>query len=241
MKALEQDLIPYSSSPLPEGPWLVFAPHADDETFGMGGAILLATAAGMDIYVDVVTDGRAGGDGSDALVHSRQQEAMDACSILGAKPPHFWGVSDRSVEATAEWIAIASQRIDEIKPKSLFFPSAFELHPDHRAVAFLVWEGAEQCGYSGRILSYEISVQGVINLLLDTTLVVDQKQDVMRVYCSQLGENNYLDVIRSLDRMRTYTLPEKTTAAEGFYEYSLSGRGSFEAQVVRSVRSYLEL
>ncbi len=29
---------------LPLGPWLVFAPHADDETFGMGRSLLKANS-----------------------------------------------------------------------------------------------------------------------------------------------------------------------------------------------------
>ena len=33
----ESALIPFDTSPLPGGPWLIFAPHPDDETFGMGG------------------------------------------------------------------------------------------------------------------------------------------------------------------------------------------------------------
>ena len=36
----EDALIPFNTSPLPSGPWLVFAPHADDETFGMGGTLI---------------------------------------------------------------------------------------------------------------------------------------------------------------------------------------------------------
>ena len=38
----EHILVPFSVSELPPGPWLVFAPHSDDETFGMGGSLLKA-------------------------------------------------------------------------------------------------------------------------------------------------------------------------------------------------------
>ena len=48
----EHMLLPYSLSDLPAGPWLVFAPHADDETYGMGGTLLRwpGLVAGMLFY-----------------------------------------------------------------------------------------------------------------------------------------------------------------------------------------------
>jgi hypothetical protein len=39
----EHILVPFAPAALPPGPWLVFAPHADDETFGMGGSLLKAS------------------------------------------------------------------------------------------------------------------------------------------------------------------------------------------------------
>jgi len=37
----EHHLIPHQVSEIPPGPWLVFAPHPDDEDFTMGGFINL--------------------------------------------------------------------------------------------------------------------------------------------------------------------------------------------------------
>ena len=60
----EEALIPYQTSPLPEGPWLVFAPHPDDETFGMGGTLTLAAKKAVGVTLVVLTDGSMGGRGS---------------------------------------------------------------------------------------------------------------------------------------------------------------------------------
>ncbi|MBW1671465.1 MAG: PIG-L family deacetylase, partial [Deltaproteobacteria bacterium] len=54
----EKDIIPYTPSDIPPGPYLVFAPHPDDETFGMGGTIALAAHAGIAVHVVVLTDGQ---------------------------------------------------------------------------------------------------------------------------------------------------------------------------------------
>ena len=58
----EQKLIPYSTSPLPIGPWLVFAPHADDETYGMAGSLLKASESGLETHLVVMTDGALGAE-----------------------------------------------------------------------------------------------------------------------------------------------------------------------------------
>ena len=74
MPSLEHELIAFSTSELPAGPWLVFAPHADDETFGMGGTLLKAKKAGIATHVIVLTDGALGGD-QDDLVSVRESVA----------------------------------------------------------------------------------------------------------------------------------------------------------------------
>lgn len=238
MNYTEKDLVPYQSSPLPSGPWLVVAPHADDETFGMGGAILLACKAGIDVHVEIVTDGRVGGDGSNALVSRREEEARQACSMLGAVSCNFWREADRSVAVTRQLIDIMCGRISELNPSTIFFPSPFEYHPDHRAVAALVWQATQQCEFSGRTLAYEISTQGRAGILVDTTTVIGEKQKVMSLYGSQLTQNNYMDVVKSLDCARTYTLPQGVDAAEGFIEFQNSRGETLASQIKNLVSPY---
>ena len=73
----EDILIPFNSSPLPKGPWLVFAPHADDETFGMGGSLLKAKELEIETHLVILTDGSMGGEGDD-LIQVRRDEARSA-------------------------------------------------------------------------------------------------------------------------------------------------------------------
>ena len=53
----EDVLIPFNTSSLPSGPWIIVAPHADDETFGMGGTLLKAKQQGIETHLVVLTDG----------------------------------------------------------------------------------------------------------------------------------------------------------------------------------------
>src|SRR5690606_40585689 len=94
----EAAIIPYRVSPLPPGPWLVFAPHADDETFGMGGALLRAAEQGIETHVVVMTDGALGGN-SENLVDIRQSEVQQACDPLGGSRLQCWSQTDRGLGA----------------------------------------------------------------------------------------------------------------------------------------------
>jgi len=74
----ESGLIPYACSDLPAGPWLVFSPHPDDETFGLGGSLILASQHNVETDVVFVTDGALGGT---TLTDSLSlQKAERACS-----------------------------------------------------------------------------------------------------------------------------------------------------------------
>ena len=106
----ENVLLPYSISDLPEGPWLVFAPHADDETYGMGGALLRAREAGIDTHVIVLTDGALGGE-QDGLIAIRRNEVEHAARELGLASLQCWDEPDRGLEATPTLVAKTAAEI----------------------------------------------------------------------------------------------------------------------------------
>lgn len=216
----EHNFIPYQASELPAGPWLVFAPHADDETFGMGGCLLLAQEAGIDTHVVVVTDGALGGDGDD-LVARRRREAKAAAKLLGLKSLNLWSEPDRGVAPGEALIARCGATIKALNPAHVFFPGPFEPHPDHRATARTVWAALASLHQSGGpvpgVISYEIAVQSPVNRLVDITTVMAAKRRVMAVYGSQNAENGYPDLVESLNVARTFSLPETVGFAEGLF------------------------
>ena len=218
----EHQLLPFQAQALPcaSGPWLVFAPHPDDESFGMGGSILKAVRAGIAVDLVVLTDGALGGSGA-ALVERRQAEVRMAAQVLGLHSVQFLAEPDRGLQATpalAEQIAVL---ITQRKPAAVFMPGAFELHPDHRAAALLLWHSLQLLrAQAPAAIAYEITGQSPANCLVDITHEVDAKEAAIRCYQSQLGENNYLEVVRALNKLRTLTLPPTVAAAEAFYRYS---------------------
>ena len=233
----ENDLIPYHTSILPAGPWLVFAPHPDDETFGMGGSLLLASDHGIETTAVILTDGSLGGDDK-AIVDIRRNEAIQALKALGVKKYYFWNLPDRGLEVTDALILKVAEIISEVKPQSVFFPTPMELHPDHRQTAALVWEGLRQANsFTGKAFSYEIGTQGQINYLIDISSVVEKKAQVMALYVSQQALNNYTQIVKSLDRARTYTLPKNVLAAEGFWQHETLSK-SLASDTLDNLRPY---
>jgi len=238
----EDALIPYQTSPIPKGPWIVFAPHPDDETFGMGGSLLLAASEGIEVVLVVFTDGSLGGvaaSNKDEFIRLREQEAREAARRLHIKAVHFWRQKDRQLQVTSELVDRVAELVEIERPASVFFPSPLELHPDHRTTAFLVWQGLQHCpDFNGKAYSYEIGVQCQANLLIDITSVAREKAAVSEAYRSQLKENNYKGIVQALNKARTYTLPPEVEFAEAFFAYEDAFSSDLAALTLSSLSPY---
>lgn len=217
----EHLLTPFEASALPRGPWLVFAPHADDETYGMGGSLLKARDEKVDIHLVVLTDGALGGD-SDDLVNVRREEIQQAAAMLNASSLQLWEEPDRGLSLRPELVSRIAKVIEDSAPASVFLPGPLELHPDHRMTAQLVWLALQSIEEAERPVaySYEIGVQNPVNLFIDISGQRQDKEALMAIYGSQNSENNYEDLVVSLDKGRTFTLGPKVSYAEGFYQFS---------------------
>ncbi|HDH97573.1 MAG TPA: hypothetical protein ENF70_00365 [Deltaproteobacteria bacterium] len=210
----ERDLIPFHAARLPAGHYLVFAPHADDETIGLGGTLVLAARKGISATVVVLTDGAQGGE-----VQKRKEEAGAACKVLGARNLYFWDFPDRHLHCHPDAVEKIAGMISSIAPGTVFFPSPLEFHPDHRATARFVWQALQKVRYPGQVWHYEISRQAEANRLIDISSVSENKLQALRCYQGQLQQNNYEASVLGLNALRTYTLPSTVTYAEAFYQY----------------------
>jgi lipopolysaccharide biosynthesis protein/LmbE family N-acetylglucosaminyl deacetylase/GT2 family glycosyltransferase len=220
----ESAYLPFESSPLPNGSWLVLAPHPDDETFGMGGTLLLAKAQGIAVDLIFVTGGGKGGKNQENLLKIRELEAQKVADKLGVRKVYFWCEVDRELTASQHLIDKLSAFIEQWQPATVFFPGPSEPHPDHRTTAILAWESLRSIGFPATPMSYDISVQGYTNYLIDITQLVDDKRLLMNDYKSQLTENRYIDRIIALNKARTWSLPESVSYAESFYLWPKENR-----------------
>lgn len=216
---MEIDYLPNQAGELPQGRWLILAPHADDETFGMGGVILNAAPNGTIVHVLIMTDGAQGGDANDLMLR-REREAKDATMKLGCERIFFLREPDRSLNVSEHLIHRIADAIKTGSYDAVFFPSPVEPLPDHRATAQIAWQALRQTGFSAQPFSYEISTQGPCNTLVDISSVVEKKASVMRLYASQLTQNAYVERVLGLNAARAWSLPLDVTHAEAFYRWA---------------------
>lgn len=238
----ENFFVPFETSQIPGGPWLIFSPHADDETFGMGGALVKASDRGTQTHLVVLTDGALGGQEPN-LALIREREVKEACNVLGVASLDCWMERDRGLILKNELVTKIVKKIRDICPAAVFFPGPMEPHPDHRNASLLVWAALQAIPEEERprSYSYEISVQNPVNLLIDISKEYKEKSLAMSIYSSQLGQNNYEDLVRALDKARTFSLPKQIEFAEGFYCYSdMQLKNTLPQVLTDIVSSYLK-
>ena len=185
-------------------------------------AFCVARDAGIETNLVVMTDGALGGT-DENLVDIRKREVVRAAGLLGIARQFFWAEPDRGLQVCEQLVDKIVETVQQLSPASVFFPGPLELHPDHRTTALLTWAALQRLSGTENAplaCSYEISVQSPANRLIDITDYRQEKQEVMAAYSSQNTQNDYPDLVLSLNNARTYTLPENVTYAEALYQFS---------------------
>jgi LmbE family N-acetylglucosaminyl deacetylase len=142
---------------------LIVAPHPDDDVIAAGGLIQRALDSGGDVRIAVVTDGESNPwpqrymhrkwfitNGDRAQWGAmRRREALDALLRLGVREEAttFLAFADQQVAQLARrkddaLLVALKTSIDEFRPTLIVSPSAFDLHADHRAIAWYVHRAA---------------------------------------------------------------------------------------------------
>ena len=129
---------------LEDRPFIVIAPHPDDESLACGGLIADACEHGLRGKVVIVSDGAGSHPNSkayppDRLTALREDEAKQAGAELGLRPEDmlFLGLPDRFVPSEGEEAERAIEAIvdcaSEIGAGSLFVSWRHDPHCDHEA------------------------------------------------------------------------------------------------------------
>lgn len=180
---------------------LVF-PHPDDETFSLGGTIIMHAQAGATITYLCGTLGEMGRQmGSpitanrETLPQIRKRELQEACRHLGITDLRLLGYHDKTVEfedrqAMADRIY---QVVQEIQATVVYtYYPGHSVHPDHEAMAEATIEALQRIPLNERPTLYcvafssnHLQVLGEPDVVVDIAHVADGKLDAIKAHYTQ--------------------------------------------------------
>lgn len=216
----EEDYTPFNTTDMTGNTVLVLAPHADDECFSCGGSLVRHVKNGDQVKVVILTDGSkadfTGKYHKEDYIELREQEAINACEILGVTDVEFWRNPDRNLQCNISNIDRLSKLIEQYKPTLIYVPSPLEFHTDHRAAADIAWRAIQKSQPECLVAFAEINTAIRINSLIDISESIEQKKEACNSYQSQLDNIPYTDFTLGLNRYRALTVSSQCSYAEGF-------------------------
>lgn len=199
---------------------LVLAPHSDDETLGCGATIAKHANRGDDVRVCILTAIDFDHPVLKPNKEDIRRETYEAMSILGLGRERviFKDLPNLLLPDMPlhEVNRVVSEVIFEVKPEILYIPFMYDLHQDHRSVAYAAQVAARTCTEVGRnireIYMYETlsethwnaaQLEGGFqpNVYNDVTGFMKLKLDAVRAYKSQLKEFPNVRCVEALESL----------------------------------------
>jgi len=182
---------------------LVVAAHPDDEAFGCGGSLCRDVAAGARVHEIALTSGEQGGHGIEQAGQVREAEAREAAGILGLQAIEFWRQPDGRLRASRELVERLRQRLEQLRPETVYAPHERDDHPDHQAAARLVMRAARALRSPPRLRMFEIWTPiEQIDEVIDITEHLERKVAAIRAYRSQGSVMRFDEAFTGLSRFR---------------------------------------
>lgn len=171
---------------------LVFAPHVDDETIGLGGTIRRYADMGAQVTIAIITDGKnsnASSVDANQLADTRKQELLSIQSLLGFSDIRYLDYPDSQINKV-ESSERFRELIEEIRPDTVYVTSLIDAHPDHVYSAHLVADALSNSNYTpARVREYEINCPvppEYINCIIDITGQFPVKRKATQAFKSQV-------------------------------------------------------
>lgn len=179
---------------------LIVSPHPDDDVIGAGGTMCLLAEKGFALFSLYITHG-ASPAFKQAIIETRQREALEALKVVGAAAAIFLNLSRTEVATSVREIVTVLRLL---APVAVYLPSPFERHGTHRAVTRATLKALKKSkGCCPELWGY--SVWGTLSGLPGTKVVdisraVDAKMKAIRKHKSQISYKNYDEAILARNR-----------------------------------------
>ena len=205
------------------GACLLIAPHADDESIGLGGLLCFQ---GEKFDVVCVTDCRLGitGASHNEAIHCRRDEFSTAMKMAGVKNSIFTTqINDSELRNSEFEFHDILSKLQLCEYSHIFLPHPLDQHPDHWVTARLFRNYVKKIRCvpsSTRIVFYEVwSPLAIANSYVDISTVIEKKMNLIACYKSQIKIIDYDVRIKGLNAYRGMTPHVKY--AEYFHDLSL--------------------
>ncbi|MEK7478115.1 MAG: PIG-L family deacetylase [Patescibacteria group bacterium] len=195
---------------------LIFSPHHDDESLGMGGTIRLLTNNECSIFEVVVTSGYTGvlNTDNENAIKIREKESIAAGDVLGIKEISFMHLPDHMLEFCKDNMQKFISVIRKYNPDIIYLPHKDESDRDHRLVCEMGKEAAwlaqlpsiistEQPAKQNEIRYYEVwTPMPKIKNFVGIDSVSAEKEEAIKCYASQMAQRDYLNMATGLNMFR---------------------------------------
>jgi LmbE family N-acetylglucosaminyl deacetylase len=142
---------------------VVFSPHYDDETLGVGGTVIRKRDCGAIVYLVFMTDGsRSHADAMDgaSLAAIRKGEALKAAAGLGVPDSHVFFLDFpemRLAQYADEAVSRVADLLSRLRCEQVFVPSSLEpllWSSDHNATTDIVFRALTRADERPEIFEY---------------------------------------------------------------------------------------
>jgi LmbE family N-acetylglucosaminyl deacetylase len=163
---------------------LAIGAHPDDIEYGCAATLSRFAERGDDVYAQVLTDGRCGGD-----IVTRKKEQLKSASIMGLREV-FWGnYEDTKLPFQDTIIRDIQAIVDKIKPQFVFIHDPDDTHQDHRHATSCAISATR---YVPNVLLYEgpSTVHFNPDVFVNIQTLIDLKFRCLRAHKSQVMRTN---------------------------------------------------
>jgi len=176
---------------------LVLCAHPDDESLGIGGSLALHAAKKDEIKVIFFCDGESSRGKSEKIIQKRQNQAKNACKILGIKHIKFLEYPDERLDTIS--ILELVQQIEKFthgwKPDILYTHFQGDINQDHKKIfeISMIYARPRPNYRINKILCYETPSStdwGVTefrpNVFVDVSKVMKKKISAIKKYKGEI-------------------------------------------------------
>lgn len=179
---------------------LVLAPHQDDEIIGCGGTLLKLKEQGSDISICFLTNGAELSNPIKSVV-IRKEEAETVVKKLNSEVLEL-GIDNVSMEIEKKTLGKLTQILNN-DWDTIFTIWPVDQPPKHRLCSYLVGKALAEVNFTGNLVFYAVHTDLIPNFYVDITKVIDDKEELLHLYKSQIDVQRYDHLSRGLDAWRS--------------------------------------